>query len=99
MFKGEFEAWHVGSPIRCRIHHPPAGPTEAELAIPEKRVDARTLPRRYVKCDHCGVRYMRPRTHNPPKGPHLCKACRHQMELFTHDEITVRTDSVPTHEP
>lgn len=99
MFKEEFEAWHVGSPARCRIEHPPVGPTEAELAIPTKKVDQRTLPRRYVACAHCGVRFMRPGTEDPPKEKSLCKACRHQTELFTHDEITNRTDSVPTHEP
>lgn len=102
VFPTQFESWHEGTSFRCLVDHPPPTPPIDQTAVIEKRVDARTLPRRYVNCEQCGAKFSRRINMDNteiPEEPKVCKACRQQTELFTHDEITRLPRSVPPHTP
>jgi hypothetical protein len=80
VFKDRLEVWHLDTEERCSMgYYTPADPV-----VPDKKPDRRKIPRRYVKCRHCGIRFAQPKQSEEV----LCKSCRNQQELFTHDEIS-----------
>lgn len=92
VFKDRLEMWHDGTESRCVVMF--TAPTVEPPPIPEEKPDSRRLPRRYANCRQCGVRFMKSRNGIAIQED-LCKACRNQQELFTHDEITQLANGLP----
>lgn len=92
VFEDHFEAWHERSQKRCitYFYQPPPIP----IREVDKKPDARKLPRSYHHCRNCGTRFAQTKNEGEPITD-LCKSCRNQRELFTHDEITKAPDHVP----
>lgn len=87
LFKhGGLEVWHIGSPYRCYM--PYVESHIAEISDDEKKVDERTLPRKYARCRFCGVRFVAKVEESTGNDYELCKACRNQQGLFTDEELT-----------